>query len=118
MRRAFKKSLKAKERRRIKAARLFEKGVAQAEVARRLDVSRTTASRWAAKLEDHGREGLKRPAAFGRPAGLKPEQRREVARILKAGTLAQGYGTELWTLSRVGRVIEERFGRRYSDSQV
>lgn len=118
MRQGFKQSLKAKERRRIKAARLLEKGVAQAEVARRLEVSRTTVSRWAVRLNAQGRDGLKRPMSFGRPAGLKPAQRREVARMLKAGALAQGYGTELWTLSRVGQIIADRFGPRYSDSQV
>ncbi len=35
------------ERRRMRAVRLFEKGETQSAVARRLDVSRTTAMRWA-----------------------------------------------------------------------
>lgn len=118
MRKAFKHELETRQRRRMRAARLLDKGVAQAEVARRLEVSRTTVSRWARTLSAQGRAGLKRPSAFGRPAGLSRAQRRELALALKGGALAQGYATELWTLSRVGRLIEQRFTRRYSDSQV
>ena len=32
--------------------------------------------------------------------------------------MANGFATELWTLPRVAELIEEMFGRRYSDSQV
>ncbi len=39
-------------------------------------------------------------------------------RHLKEGALAEGFATELWTLPRVGQLIEKRFGRRYSESQV
>ena len=39
-------------------------------------------------------------------------------RLLKDGTRAEGFATKLWTLRRVGQLIEEKFGRRYSDSEV
>lgn len=45
-------SLKEQRRRRLKGVRLLEKGLPQAEVARRLDVSRQSVSRWAAMLGD------------------------------------------------------------------
>lgn len=105
------------QHRRLRGARLLLRGVAQAEVARRVGVTRTTVSEWNEKLQDGGLEALKRRAR-GRPAGLDPTQRRELTKHLSEGALAAGFATELWTLPRVGQLIERRFARRYSESQV
>ena len=105
------------QHRRMRAGRMLARGVAQAEVARRVEVSRTTVSLWNRELEANGLEGLKaRPR--GRPAGLSDEQRCELLQALLAGALSEGFPTELWTLRRVAVLIERRFGRRYSDTQV
>jgi transposase len=108
---------KTLQRRRLRAGRLLQRGVAQAEVARRLSVTRTTASEWNAQLQAGGLDGLK-SRSRGRPSGLEQAQRRELMQALKAGALADGFPTDLWTLPRVGRLIERRFGRAYSESQV
>ena len=55
----MKRDLKALQRRRLRAARLLTKGLPQAEVARRVGVSRQSVSAWAAKLEADGRAALK-----------------------------------------------------------
>jgi transposase len=39
-------------------------------------------------------------------------------KVLTEGALAAGFATELWTLRRVGQLIERRFARSYSESQV
>src|ERR1700686_2886942 len=49
-------------RRRLRAGRLLRKSVAQAEVARRVGVARTTVSEWNEKLEDRGARGAEAPA--------------------------------------------------------
>ena len=105
------------QRRRLRAGRLLQRGVAQADVARRVGVTRTTVSEWNEKLRDGGLESLKRRPR-GRPAGLDATQRRALVQHLKEGALAEGFATELWTLPRVGQLIEQRFGRAYSESQV
>ena|SRR5579883_49299 len=105
------------QRRRMRAGRLLLRGMAQAEVARKVGVSRTTVSVWNEQLEAGGLEALKRRAR-GRPSALDAQQKAELVRLLKDGALAQGFATELWTLRRVGQLIEEKFGRRYSESQV
>jgi transposase len=46
------------------------------------------------------------------------KQRRQLIRLLKQGPGQQGYGTELWTLKRVGEVIREHFGVGYDPSGV
>lgn len=105
------------QRRRLRAGRLLLKGVAQAEVARRVGVSRATVCAWNARVQHEGLDTLRRRPR-GRPAGLDAVKRAELSRILKAGAMAEGYATELWTLGRIAQVIARRFGRRYSVSQV
>jgi len=111
------KESRALQRRRLRAGRMLLHGVPQAEVARRVAVTRTTVSTWNEQLESGGLQALKRRPR-GRPSGLEATQKVELVRLLKEGALAQGFATELWTLPRVGHLIEEKFGRRYSESQV
>jgi transposase len=109
---------KGLEQRRRRAARLLERGFKPAEVARRVGVSRTSVHRWGKRIEQQGVSGLKRAARLGRPRALGDAQRAKLAQALKQGALAHGYATELWTLARVGRLIDKLFSRRYSHSQV
>jgi transposase len=102
--------LKVLERRRLRGARLLAGGESQAEVARRVGVSRQTVMRWDRVREQGGVEALRRPKQFGRPERLSLEQRAELVQILKAGALAAGFGTELWTVPRIGQLINQRFG--------
>jgi transposase len=105
------------QRRRMRAGRLLLRGMTQAEVARKVGVTRTTVSDWNRQLMAGGLEALEhRPR--GRPSGLDAQQRLDLVKLLKEGALAQGFPTELWTLRRVGQMIEEKFARRYSESQV
>lgn len=92
-------------------------GVAQAEVARRIGVSRASVCEWNERLAQGGLDAL-RSGRRGRPTGLDTRMRGELSQTLKAGAMASGYATELWTLGRVARLIEQRFGLKYSLSQV
>jgi transposase len=112
------KRLKDLERRRRRAARLLASGMKQAEVARRVGVSRQAVQRWDLVRQQQGMEGLKRPARFGRPPKLNEAQRKELVAALKQGALAAGFATELWTLPRVGSLIKERFGVSLAESSV
>jgi transposase len=105
------------QRRRLKAGRLLLKGVAQAEVARRMGVSRPTVFEWKQRLEQGGLEALKN-GTRGRPGRLDAAMRAQLAQALLAGARTHGYATELWTLPRIAKLIEERFGHSYSISQV
>jgi len=113
----MKRDLKALHRRRLRAARLLDKGVPQAEVARRVGVSRQSVNTWSKKLAADGQAALK-SKPLGRPGGLQAIERRELVRLLKRGALAAGFPTELWTLPRVGALIAQHFGRQYSEVHV
>lgn len=113
----YKRDLKALEQRRLKGARLLDKGVPQAEVARRCGVSRQTASQWDRLRKEKGTGGMKR-RPLGRPRQLSDAQCAELSTMLLEGALAQGFATELWTLPRVAKLIKERFGIRYSTGHM
>lgn len=112
------KRLKELERRRRRAARLLAAGVKQAEVARRVGVSRQSVLRWERVRQHEGSQGLRRRARFGRPPKLSEVQRKELVAALKQGALAAGFATELWTLPRIGLLIKERFGISLAESSV
>jgi transposase len=110
--------LKKLERRRRRGARLLAAGESQAEVARRVGVSRQTVMRWERARQDGGMEALRRAAHFGRPERLSRAQRQELVRLLKEGALAAGFPTELWTLPRIGQLIEAKFAVKMVASSV
>jgi len=93
-------------------------GVAQAEVARRVGVTRTTVSRWEALRVQGGVEALRRPERFGRPRRLSDVQCKEFISLLKGGALAAGFGTELWTLPRMRTLIAQRFSVSLTEPSV
>ena len=106
------------ERRRRRGARLLESGVAQAEVARRVGVTRTSVSRWEKLRREGGLDALRRPKRFGRPRRLSDAQCEELIKRLKAGAVAAGFATELWTLPRIRLLIEQRFAVKLTEPSV
>ena len=106
------------EARRIEGGRLLQRGVRPAEVARRLTVSRTSVMRWQRALAADGRRGLRGASRTGRPPLLNTNDQKRLINALKAGALAQGYSSDLWTLGRVGKLIETLTGQRYCESGV
>ena len=106
------------EQRRRRGARLLGTGVAQAEVARRVGVTRTSVSRWERLRQEGGLEALRRPKRFGRPRRLSDAQCEELIGLLKRGALSAGFGTELWTLLRSRTLIEQRFAVKLTEPSV
>ena len=73
----------------------------QAEVARRVAVSRQSVSNWrSCARRRYG--GAATGRALGRPRKLSAAQCQELMGLLKSGALAAGFATELWTLPRMG----------------
>jgi transposase len=108
----------ALERRRMQAARLLAQGHSEAEVARRLGVHRQSVNRWAKALDAGGRNGLRRAARAGRRPKLSDGDLAGLEQCLKQGPEQFGYLSGLWTLPRVGQLIEQQYGVRYNPSQV
>lgn len=106
------------EQRRMLAAKMFREGVRQAEIARRLKVATSSVAIWAKAFRKGKEEALKRKPRPGRPKRLEASQCRKLERLLLGGTPAQGYVTELWTSSRVAKLIRETFGICYHRNHI
>ncbi|GAB4471046.1 MAG: hypothetical protein OHK0044_13960 [Burkholderiaceae bacterium] len=112
----YKRDLQQMQARRRRGMRMLSGGMAQAEVARKLGVSRQTASTWARRVADDPQSWRRRP--LGRPGGLTAADKRKLAKLLVQGAVANGFPTELWTLARVGKLIAREFGPSYSNVHV
>jgi transposase len=106
------------EQRRKRAARMFGRGVAQADVARQLAVSRQSVSRWYADWQRGGMGALKAAGRAGRMPRLSAAQLDQIERALRRGPRAHGFVTDLWTLDRVATVIETETGVSYHRGHV
>lgn len=113
-----KRDFGALERRRLKALRLLEKGLSEAEVARQVGVHRQSVNRWGQQAASGGRDSLKHPGRAGRKPLLTGEQLVALEQALLRGPEAFGYETNLWTSARVADLIESEFGVTYHPSHV
>ena len=112
------RDFEALERRRLQAVALLDQGLNESEVARRLKVSHTSVNRWAQLRTKEGSKGLKQAGRAGRKPRLSAEDLKRLERGLLKGPEALGYETPLWTLWRVGHLIEQEFGVRYHNGHV
>lgn len=113
-----KRDFEALESRRLQAAKLLEKGLSQAEVAREVGVHRQSVSRWAKQLTEAGRAGLKKAGRAGRKPRLSRADLRRIERALKRGPEVLGYATSLWTTQRVQKLIEQECGVSFHPAHV
>lgn len=105
------------EARRIEGARLLKRNVPQAEVARRLGVSRQAVSLWARRLaEVNGAVGELKARNPGRRRRLDAAQCAALAQALLNGARHAGFTTDPWTVSRVRALVKREFGVAYSRS--
>ncbi len=112
-----KRKIKAMEGRRMQGVRMLRRGIPQAEVARRLEVSRQSVFTWA-KVDEINRMGW-RSTPLGRPSLLTKEEKYKLQRMLRKGGLRNGFDKDRWTLSKVVELISEGlYVRRYSRTQA
>ena len=106
------------EKRRKRAAVMYNKGYSASEVGRRLGVGRQSACRWKKAWEAGGYDALKSRGQAGPKPRLDAQQRGAVTAALIEGPQAQGYHTNLWTLPRVALLIKVMTGVDYHPGHV
>lgn len=106
------------EKRRLKAAKCFERGLGAAEVGRKLGVRRQSAHAWKRTWEEGGKESLRSRGPAGRKARLSARQQQVVVDALIAGPQQSGSATQVWTLPRVRALIRQHTGEVYHASHV
>ena len=112
------KRLTEAAKKRLRAGRMLLAGRGCAEAAAAVGVARQTVYTWKALLDEGGIDALRAVPEPGRPAQLNAEQLASVRGAILQKPTEHGFGTELWTLKRVGAVIERLHGVRFSQTQV
>ena len=105
------------EHRRLQAAALFEAGLSNAEIGRRLHVSRQSVSGWNQRWKQEGEAGLMAQLP-GRSPRLDESQRQQILAALLEGAEAHGFETPLWTLGRIATLIKRLTGVAYHPGHV
>jgi transposase len=107
------------QRRRMKAAKLLDQGMRQAEVARRMKVSRESVRRWSNQIARYGAAaGLKKAGRAGRKCRLSAAQIEKLEAVLREGPEKAGFANGLWTLDRIAQVIRKQFQVKYCCGHV
>lgn len=91
-------------------------GVNHSEIARRLGVARSTVNRWLARYELDGESSF--DLIVGPKGRLSADDLAKLPSELLKGPEAHGFDTPLWTLNRMGQMIEQVYGVRYTIAQV
>lgn len=112
------KRLSEAAKKRLRAGRMLQKGKGCAEVARVVGVARQTVYTWKALFDEGGIDALRAVPERGRPAQLEQSQLAQVGTALLQSPTVHGFGTELWTIKRVGALIERMHGVRFSQAHV
>lgn len=100
-------SRKDKEKRRLRAAKMFEKGFSQAEVSKKLKVTPTAVCQWWQVWENKGADALKSKGHPGFESKLTDKKRKAFKKAILKGPDAFGYETSLWTLPRLKAVMKK-----------
>jgi len=106
------------QRKRVRAGRMLQAGKPCAQVAAAVGVARQTVYTWKRVLDEQGIDGLRAMSDGGRPGQLDASAFKWLDTALRQGAQAHGFGTELWTLRRVGGLIKRQFGIAFSDVHV
>jgi transposase len=112
------KRLSEATKKRLKAGRMLLAGKGCAEVAGAVGVARQTVYTWKGLLDEGGIDALRAVPERGRPAQLDEQQLALVRAAVLRSPTEYGFGTELWTLKRVGVIIERLHGVRFGQTQV
>lgn len=104
------------ERRRCRAVELVDQGESPSTVARILGVHETSVHRW--RRMARRPQGLHAKPVPGPTPGLSDYHLHKLERLLLQGAKKHGWPNQLWTASRVARLIRERFGISYHPEHV
>ena len=103
------------KKRRQRALEGVRQGKSPKEVANKLGVTERSVRRWRQEQKDP-RKKSKQP--LGKPAYLTKDQIKRLEQELLRGAYVHGYSEDYWNLDRIGHLIWDLFGMRYTPSGV
>jgi len=118
LRRQAEKDGMTKVSRRLHAVTLSIQGYTSGEIARLLNVSRTTIPLWIGNWNEYREDGLLEGYRPGRRPRLDASQLTLLEDIVDSGPVAYGLDTGIWTSVIMASVIEEEFNITYHPGHV
>lgn len=112
------KRLSDAAKKRVRAGRMLLAGKGCAQVALAVGVARQTVYTWKKLLDEGSIDALRAVPEPGRPARLSAVQLAQLRVALLQSPSKHGFATELWTLKRVGSLIERLHGVRFGQTQI
>jgi transposase len=106
-----------REWRRLRAVELDALGWLEVDIAAALGVNKGTVSKWLTLADERGPEALLAHPVDS-PRKLTVAQRQELPELLRHGAEAYGFRGDVWTCSRIAKVIQWEFGASYHKDHV
>jgi transposase len=98
---------------RLRAAELLRERRSSAEIVQLLGVSLSSIKRWKKAWLTGGKEALRAKPNPRHERRLSSDQQQQLIAMLRAGALAAGFSSELWTCPRVAELVRQKFGISY-----
>ena len=103
---------------RVRAVEAVCRGLPVGDVADAYGIDRTTLFRWTTRYGENGLNGLERKQVSGRPRLLEDLDRMALWEIVLKPATAFGFETDLWTIGRLHRVVQEEYGTTISHDTI
>ena len=103
---------------RVRAVEAVGRGLPVGEVADAYGIDRSTLFRWVNRFDEKGLNGLERKVGSGRPRLLEDVSPEGLLEIVLDPATAFGFETDLWTIGRLHRVIQEEFETTISHDTI
>jgi transposase len=103
---------------RLRAVEAVQDEVPISTVAKVFGVSRLSVYRWLRRFETDKQEGLERKPGSGRPRKLEELSEDELKTIVLRAASEFGFETDLWTVGRLRRVIQDKYRIKLSNNTV
>jgi transposase len=103
---------------RVRAVEAVSRGLPVGDVADAFGINRTTLFRWLRRHDANGLSGLERKEVSGRPRLLECLDKEALWKIVLKPATGFGYETDLWTIGRLHRVVQEEYETTISHDTI
>ena len=103
---------------RFHAIALSIEGHTTSQIARTLNVHRSSVPLWIQQWNDQREAGLLEGQRSGRPSVLSVQQQKQLQDILDSGPVAYGLESGIWTSPAISNLIAQEFGVGYHPGHV
>jgi transposase len=103
---------------RVRAVEAVSRGLPVGDVSNAYGINRSTLFRWLRRHSESGLPGLERKEVSGRPRLLEDLDKKALWEIILKPATDFGYETDLWTIGRVHRIVQEVYETTISHDTI